>query len=302
MIDLQELWTLQGELFMLLALGLFFRRLGIVDAGFQKGLTALVIDLVLPCNIICSFQVRMDSGAPQQTGTILVVSLIVQLGCWLLALAAFCRSPKDRRPVLQYAVLCSNAGFLGTPLTEGLFGPEGALLSAVYLIPQRAAMWSLGVSFFTGRGGKSVWKKVLTHPCILAVLMGMVLMMAKISLPAVLDKTVRAVGNCNTALSMFLIGMIMSNLRWRDFLDWEVLYFTGIRLVVIPALVLLGCRVMGIGGLTQAISVLLAAMPAGGTTAIVAARHGGNAEFAATCVTVSTVLSLAAIPLWCLFL
>ena len=63
---------------------------------------------------------------------------------------------------------------------------------------------------------------------------------------------------------------------------------------------MLGCRLAGMGGLSEAVAVLLAAMPAGGTTAIVAAKYGGDAEFAAGCVTVSTVLSLIAIPLWCL--
>ena len=48
--------------------------------------------------------------------------------------------------------------------------------------------------------------------------------------------------------------------------------------------------------------MVLAAMPAGGTTAILAAKYGGNARFAAGCVTVSTLLSLLAIPAWCLVL
>ena len=35
---------------------------------------------------------------------------------------------------------------------------------------------------------------------------------------------------------------------------------------------------------------------------ILAAKYGGNAHFAAGCVTVSTLLSLLAIPAWCLVL
>lgn len=300
MIDLKGMWTLQGELFLLMALGFLFRRRGIVDRGFQKGLTELVIDLVLPCNIIHSFRIPLDGGTLRQTGTVLLVSLAIQLGCWLLAKLAFRRCPEDRRPALQYGTICSNAGFLGTPLAEGLFGAQGTLLAAVYLIPQRIAMWSLGVAFFTRVEGGAIVRKTVTHPCVAAAAAGVLLMLTQAPLPAVVEETVRVVGSCNTALSMFLIGMIMAGLQWRDFLDWEILYFSAVRLAVIPALVLLGCRLAGVGGLTEAVSVLLAAMPAGGTTAIVAAKYGGNAEFAARCVTVSTVLSLAAIPLWCL--
>lgn len=300
MIDLRGMWTLQGELFLLMALGAFFRRRGIVDGGFQKGLTELVIDLVLPCNIIHSFRIPLDGGIVGQTGRILLVSLAIQLGCWLLAELAFFRFPEERRPALQYGTICSNAGFLGTPLAKGLFGAQGALLAAVYLIPQRIAMWSLGITFFTKAEGGAVVRKTVTHPCIIAAVIGVALMFTQAPLPAAVGETVRVMGGCNTALSMFLTGMMMADLRWRDFLDRGTLYFSVIRLAVIPALVLLGCRLAGIGGLAEAVSVLLAAMPAGATTAIVAAKYGGSAEFAARCVTVSTVLSLFAIPLWCL--
>ena len=56
MVDMNALLALQGQLFLLMALGAFFSRRGILDGGFQKGLTDLVIDLVLPCSIITSFK------------------------------------------------------------------------------------------------------------------------------------------------------------------------------------------------------------------------------------------------------
>lgn len=300
MIDFHGMWTLQGELFLLMALGFLFRRRNLAGEAFQKGLAEVVIDLVLPCNIICSFQTPVNGQTLRQTGSILLASLAIQLGCWLLAKVAFRRCEAAKRPSLQYGTICSNAGFLGTPLAEGLFGAQGALLAAIYLIPQRIAMWSLGISFFTQVEGRAFWKKTATHPCLIAAGAGVIIMAAQIRLPSILDQTIHALGSCNTALSMFLIGMIMSKLRWRDFLDRDTLCFTAVRLAVIPALVLLGCRLAGMGGLSEAVAVLLAAMPAGGTTAIVAAKYGGDAEFAAGCVTVSTVLSLIAIPLWCL--
>ena len=49
--------NLQGQLFLLMFLGLFFKRRNILGEKFQNGLTDLVIDLLLPCSIILSFQV-----------------------------------------------------------------------------------------------------------------------------------------------------------------------------------------------------------------------------------------------------
>ena len=300
MVDMHTLLALQGQLFLLMALGAFFSRRGILDQGFQKGLTDLVIDLVLPCSIIASFEVDLTAQLLHQSIQVAVSSLVIQVGCWLLAHAAFRRCAPQRQPSLQYAVICSNAGFLGTPVAQGLFGAQGVVLASIYLIPQRVAMWTLGVAFFEKSSGRDVWKRVLTHPCIVAVFLGAVLMFTGLRLPGVLDTTVRAMGDCNTGLSMFLVGMLMSRLRWRDFLDPTVLYYTAIRLVGIPLAVYLGCRLAGLEGLPAAVSVVLAAMPAGATTAILAARYDCDGAFAASCVTVSTVCSLVAIPLWCL--
>ena len=41
------------------------------------------------------------------------------------------------RKVMQYATVASNAGFLGNPVAEGVFGSVGLALASVYLIPQR---------------------------------------------------------------------------------------------------------------------------------------------------------------------
>ena len=61
MASLEELLVLQGQLFLLILLGMFFRRY-LLSAETQSGLTALVVDLVLPCNIIMSFQMEPQDG------------------------------------------------------------------------------------------------------------------------------------------------------------------------------------------------------------------------------------------------
>ena len=67
-----------------------------------------------------------------------------------------------------------------------MFGGVGLLLTSAYLIPQRIVMWSMGVSYFMQDDAaaslgertrhRAVLRKTLTHPCILAVFVGMALM------------------------------------------------------------------------------------------------------------------------------
>ena len=300
--DMSGMLVRQGQLFLLLALGLLFKRKHILDGSFQRGLTELIIKLVLPCSIIQSFRMEFNGEILRQTWQILAVSTTLQLGCWGLALALYRQRDPSKQPALRYATLCSNAAFLGSPVVDGIFGSQGLLLSSIYLTPQRIAMWTVGLGFFTKGSKQKLWKKVLGNPCIDAVFIGLALLLTQWQLPEVLGSTIRSLGNCNTALSMFLIGMICADVDRQDFLDVDSLYFSAVRLVLIPGLLLLGCRLAGTAELVTDVSVVLAAMPAGGTTAILAAKYGGNARFAAGCVTVSTLLSLLAVPAWCLVL
>ena len=85
--------------------------------------------------------------------------------------------PEGRYKCLQYGTICSNAGFLGNPIAEGIYGTEGLVLASVYLIPQRIMMWSSGLAVFSGTSDKmKTLKKVVTHPCILACVLGIILM------------------------------------------------------------------------------------------------------------------------------
>ena len=302
MIDMSALLNQQGQLFLLLAVGLLFKRWGVVDDGFQKGLTDFLIKLILPCNIIYSFQMEFNQEILRQTSAILAVSTVIQLVCWLLAMTLYRRQAPEKRSALQYATLCSNGACLGAPLVEGIFGSQGMLLSSVYLVPQRVAMWTVGLSFFNQKNGQRQWKKILLNPCIDAVVIGMVLLVTQWRLPAVLGGTIKTFSSCNMGAAMLLIGMICADVRWRDFLDRDILYYCVIRLVLIPALTIAGCRLARMDGLVTGVALVLAAMPAGGTTAILAAKYSDSAHFAAGCVTVSTLLSLIATPLWCMTL
>ena len=104
------------------------------------------------------------------------------------------------------------------PIAEGVYGAEGLMLASIYLIPQRIMMWSSGLAVFSGVSDKKqTLKKVMTHPCILACILGIIFMFAGVELPPGLDGMVTALGNCNTAMSMMVIGMILADINPKDF-------------------------------------------------------------------------------------
>ena len=178
--------------------------------------------------------------------------------------------------ILQYGTVCSNAGFLGNPVAEGIYGSLGLLYASIYLIPQRIVMWSAGVSYFTeSPNRREVFKKVLRHPCIIAVEIGIVLMITQLQLPEFLDRSISSLGGCTTAITMMFIGTILADAGFKHMVSRLTVVFAAIRLLFIPLLVMLGCMLFHVEAVAAGLSVVLAAMPAGSTTAILAAKYMG---------------------------
>ena len=142
-------------------------------------------------------------------------------------------------------------------------------------------------------------KKILTHPCIIATEIGMVLMVTQFRMPVFLSRTISSLGECTTAVTMVFIGTILAENGAKNLVSRLTVIFSVIRLVVIPVGVLLGCILFRVDGVAAGVSVVLAAMPAGGTTAILAAKYHGDEDFAAKCIVLTTVLSIGALPVWC---
>lgn len=301
--DYQQLLNLQGMLFLLVAAGVVLRKMGILPEGAKNILTDLVIYLILPCNIINSFFIEFNFDILKGFAIILTIASLIQVGCLILAKVLYNREPEGRKKVLQYGTVCSNAGFMGNPIAEGVYGAEGLMYASIFLIPQRIVMWSAGVSYFTeSPDRKTVVKKVLTHPCIIAVYIGLILMITRLPLPVFLQNTIRSIGGCTTTISMVLIGAILAEVEPGSILDRGIVKYALIRLFLLPLLVYLSCRVFHVTPLLSGVSVLLTGMPAGSTTAILAAKYDGDYIFATKCVVVTTLLSLVTIPLWCMVL
>lgn len=302
MIDMRNLLNLQVTIFSLMLAGFVLTKIKVLSADSRKPLSNLLINFVLPCNIITSFMMEFNRNILIGCLAVLFVSIGIQILSILLSKYLYPNTDVDKIPVLRYATIVSNAGFMGNPIAQGLYGDLGLLYASIYLIPMRSVMWSFGVMCFTGTKGKGVLKKILTHPCIVAVVLGMILMISQIQLPEGIVQTLRYAGNANTVLSMIVIGNILAEVKASEILDLKAWWFCLIRLVLIPLLVFAGCHIAGIDELVSQLSVVLAGMPAAATTAILAAKYDRDAHFAAKIIFLSTLLSMLSVPLLCILM
>lgn len=293
------LFNLMGMMALLVATGFVFRKTGIITKEGKKCLTDIILYAILPCNIIKAFSVEMEEGFWRDFAQVLIIAILIQFGALIIARTMYNRMKDGEKQVYQYATVCSNSGFMGNPLAEGIFGNTGLLYASIFLIPQRIVMWTAGVSYFQkGANKREVYKKVMTHPCMIATYIGFVIMIFQITLPTVISDTVRSLSNCCTAMTMMYIGTILIDVEFKTLLNAKQVYFALIRLVIIPMIVFVGCLIANVDPLAAGVCTLLSGTPAGSTTSLLAAKYEADEVSAAKCVVLTTALSMITIPIW----
>lgn len=296
-----DIINLQIEIFVLLLVGYFLSYKKKISETTRKQLTNMSLDIILPAAIINSFQIDLTPSQLQQTWIVLACSIGIQFLYMLFNKFLWQKEEENKKICLQYATLVSNAGFMGMPIAQGVFGDIGLLYASIFLIPQRIVMWSAGLSLFVRDNKTNIFKKVALHPCIIALEIGIIVMILRcfhIYLPKSIDMSLRAIGNCNTAICMIVIGALLQQADKNDVFNTTTLLYSLVRLVVLPSVIWIILYSLNVPPLALHVCVLESAMPAASTTAMLAGQYDRNPYFAGKLIFVSTLLSLFTIPVF----
>ena len=264
--DFTSLFNMQGMMFCILALGWYLRKSGMIDKSGKALLSSLVMNVTLPASIVKSFQMEFSMNILKLTLEVIVISFLIQIFSNLLSRVLYPGWSEESKKVLQYATIVSLTYFTEAPTKKELL------------------------------------KKVVTHPCIIGIFTGMVLLVSQFQLPGFVNQTVRTVAGANTFCAMLLIGCTLAEIPFKEVFTREVYYYTFIRLFLIPVIVLAGCRLFHIDQLITAVCVILSAMPAASTSVVLAVKYGKDDRLATKIVVFSTVVSLITLPVWCYIL
>ena len=287
-----EMLSLQETMFLLILTGVLIKKLKIIDAAGRKMLSDLLIDVILPCNIVESFLGGMvfPDGFARNCLLAVGLSAVIQLMSIYGSKLLFRKYPREQRSVLSYGIICSNSSFVGLPVARLLFGDLGVIYTSMFQIPLRFTMWTAGLSLFTSVSRKDAFRKLGRHPCIIAVFAGLLLMAAPVSLPGFLDSAVASVSSCTVPVSMFVIGTILADAPIRSMFSKPVLWYTCLLLCVL-------LKPLHLDTTLTNVCILMTGMPAGSTGSILADKYDCDAVFASQIAFASTLCSILTIPL-----
>ena len=284
-------------LFLLIATGFLCNKGKLLTKEANKRISDLVVIVVAPCVIIKSFLREFN---PQMLTMLLLALLIAAVShvvMYLLAMLLVRDKEEQRRRVLRFGSIFSNAGFIALPLQEALLGPDGVFFGAAYLVMFNIFAWSLGICMMTGDKSKITVKKILFSPGIIGVVIGMVLFVSSVKLPNVITTTLTHISNLNTPLPMIVVGYYLAETNLLQALKDKGNYVCmGIRLILFP---LLAMGIMYLCGIKDAmlISMVVAiSAPVGAMTTMFSEKFGADTILSVQLVSLSTLFSMITMP------
>ena len=298
---MKSLLTMQGMMFLMILIGAGMRKIQIVTTEGRRSMTNLVVNLILPSNILYAFS-KADASAFRSMLVVVAMAFLIQLAWYLLSRVLWRGMDESRRGVMRYAFQFSNCGYLGNPVIEGLYGAPGLVYASVFLLPVRLFMWSVGLECFQKGAGslRKTIERALTHPCVVATILGVVWMFFPVGLPDFLYNTISGFNQCLTPMTMLVIGFIMAETDLKKMFCKDLFVITVLRLLLQPLAVLAVCRLLNLETLVAEVVTVLVSMPVANTTALLASQHDCDYTVASNVVVCTTLVSMSTIPLYSL--
>lgn len=304
--------------------GFIFAKTKMFPKTASETLSVIVLYGCQPILIFTSFQ-GCAFSFDIAVNMLLVAGIAVaaHLIMFLLVKVLFAKwQDDDKVKLVKYLSVFSNCGFMGLPFLQSLFTnsalqAELVVYCAVVLAVFNILNWTFGVYIITKDKTQITTKKVLLNPVILAVIVSLALFLA-LQKPLVDFTTAGTVGyklvtklmsslqflsNMVTPLSMFVIGIRLANIEWKQLLTDKWAYIaTSVKLVAMSLLTMFLVAFLPIDSTIKYTVFFLLSMPCATSGAMMAVQFGKDSDFASIGVVLSTICSVVTLPLMYLFM
>lgn len=287
-----------GLMVLFIAIGFALRRCGKLPEDSGRVMSLLATMLFTPAYTIRSLANNFTIDSLAQKASMLslgLVTVICALALALLASRLLGRNDLERRS-LTYAFTIPNYGYFGYPVVDGVFGAAIKADMIIFCIPSSIITNSIGYLLFD-RSKKFSAKRLFLSPMLLGVLIGSIIGLSGLQLPAFAEKTLSAAANCMSPISMLLAGFILGKhpLKWL-LSGWRAYVFSAIRLLVIPAVFAPVLLLFGVRDTNLLLCLLTLSLPLGLNLVVFPESYGYDADDNAQMCFVSYLMAILILP------
>lgn len=286
-------------MFALMLLGLLLSRRGMITEQGSRDLSNVLLYAVIPCVILRSYMSEFSTDKLRAMG----LSALIAVIAFAASIAVAYLTCGTRHRIENFAVAFGNAGFIGIPLVTAVFGPEAAFYVVSFSTFANLLQWTYGIVIISGKKETMNLRMVFVNPVFISMVIGIALFVLQPTLPTVVTGTIGYIADGNTVLAMIILGYYLSKVQLRGlFADVRLYLFSALRLLVVPAVTILVFLPFPFArGEITLITLIAAATPIASSTAIFAQKFDQDYRRAVSYVCLSTILSVATLPLVMLF-
>ena len=290
--------------FLIIALGFTLKRQNAFPKEMWHAFGQLCYYVMIPMLVVKNLArsdlaaLPLNSYIPALVMAILVMSLLLLL----------------LRPLLWSLTGLSDAAFtslfqgatrwqsmIALSVTGMLYGETGITYTAIIIATIVPLLNLLNVSVLViyGNGTFDIRRIVIElakNPLIIACFIGLSINLSGIGLAEPLYKTLSILSGGAMGLSLLIVGAGIT-LKMESDDKRLVSIAILLRLVLMPALMLLSCLVMGIDGVARSAAIIAASVPTAGASYILARQMGGDAPLMANIMTFQVIASAITLPI-----
>lgn len=297
-----------SALFITMAVGYVSGKLKLLESPTIKGISTLIIKVTLPCLILISLQ-KPFSGELMGTAFTTLLVAMLYYACaigFALILVRLLGTPKKQMGTLAFSLGFSNAAFIGFPVISSILGEGALFLTSIHNILFNVLAFSVGIVIVGSTGSvpkRTIPWRTIININVIASIVGFILFVSSITIPRFLKLPLDMIGGLTTPLAMLVTGAMLSRTKLSSLAgDWRLYAVTIARLALWPLLTALVLRLCGVTGDLFYITVIISGMPAASNTSLIAEVYGGDTDTASSIVFMTTLFSVASIPLLALML
>ena len=200
-------------IFLMMLLGLLFRKIGWIDEVFASKMNKFVFLVPLPV-LLFEDLAAVDFAEVWDMKFVLFCFGATLISIAIAAVVSFLWKDRSIQGEFIQASYRSSAALLGIAFIQNIYGDAGmAPLMIIGSVPLYNVMAVVVLSFFQPERKKldrQVWistlKGIITNPIILGIIAGLLWSALRLPMPSILDKTVSSVGAVATPLGLMAMG------------------------------------------------------------------------------------------------
>lgn len=291
-------------IFLMMLLGMLFRKLGWMDEVFAAKMNKYVFLVPLPV-LLFEQLATVDFSEVWDIKFILFCFVVTAISITISTLISLLWKDRSVKGEFIQATYRSSAALLGIAFIQNIYGTAGmAPLMIIGSVPLYNIMAVVVLSVFKPGNNsfdkalvKKTLKGIATNPIIIGIVAGFVWSALKLPMPSILHKTVSSIGATATPMGLMSMGatfeMKKATSKMKPTLVAVFMKLVGFCVVFLPMAALLGFRN------EEMIAILVMLGSATTVSCFVMARNMGHeGTLSSGVIMMTTLLSAFTLTMW----